>query len=553
MGCDANGDIGPPEGKNSKEGSGSRSTTPILSPPTASRLSNSEPVFETGLLTICILSGRGLSLPQGLPLPDVIQKQLEQQPQGRLSTSNRDARESMWRKRAWWLPYVVLEFDKNEILVNALDGEISAPHWRYKAHFDVSRISNISVAAYLRTSASASGQEIGNDLLVGRVDFMPALDAYDVVDHWYAATAGSGEFHLQIAFKPTQDESLTIEAFELLKVIGKGSFGKVMQVRKKDTQRIYALKRIRIAHIASRPGEITHIPVERTVLALVNSPFIVPLKFSFQNQDKLYLVMSFVGGGELFYHLPREGKFDQGRSRFYAAELLCALEHVHSFNFVYRRLKPENILLEFTGHIALCDFGLCRLNMSQSDMTHSFHETPDYMAPELLKGEGYTKTVDWWTLGVLLYEMMMDWLIRACQQTSLPPFYDENINTMYQRILYDPPQFPDDMQSDAKSIMTGLLNKDPSKRLGVNGGEEIMMHPFFKSIDWNKLLAKNIQPPFKPSVESVLDVANFDPECASEALEEPLVTDSKLSETVLEQFKGFSFNPNNEHLCESVG
>lgn len=172
-------------------------------------------------------------------------------------------------------------------------------------------------------------------------------------DQWYTATAGAGSFHLKIDYKPIRNEPLTIEAFDLLKVIGKGSFGKVMQVRKKNTQRIYALKTIRKAHIASRPGEITHILAERTVLALVNNPFIVPLKFSFQNPDKLYLVMSFgqcssllgwrqcthiraVNGGELFYHLQREGKFDQDRSRFYAAELLCALEHLHGFNVVYR-------------------------------------------------------------------------------------------------------------------------------------------------------------------------------------------------------------------------
>ena len=144
-----------------------------------------------------------------------------------------------------------------------------------------------------------------------------------------------------------------------------------MQVRKKDTQRIYALKTIRKANIASRPGEITHILAERTVLALVNNPFIVPLKFSFQTPDKLYLVMSFVNGGELFYHLQREGKFDEYRSRFYAAELLCALEHLHGFNVVYRDLKPENILLDYTGHIALCDFGLCKLNMSETEKATS--------------------------------------------------------------------------------------------------------------------------------------------------------------------------------------
>jgi serum/glucocorticoid-regulated kinase 2 len=385
--------------------------------------------------------------------------------------------------------------------------------------------------------------DMGNDLLMGRVDLTPMLDGHHASDQWYSATAGSGSFHLKIDFRPIRAEPLTIDAFDLLKVIGKGSFGKVMQVRKKDTQRIYALKTIRKAHIAQRPGEITHILAERTVLALVNNPFIVPLKFSFQTPDKLYLGMSFVNGGELFYHLQREGKFDQDRSRFYAAELLCALEHLHGFNVVYRDLKPENILLDYTGHIALCDFGLCKLNMSETEKTNTFCGTPEYIAPELLESQGYTKTVDWWTLGVLLYEMM----------TGLPPFYDENVNTMYQRILSDPLNFPPDMPSEARSVMTGLLQRDPARRLGVNGGEEIKRHSFFsKYIDWNRLLAKKIQPPFKPSVESVLDVANFDPDFTNEEAQDSVVTDSALSETVQDQFRGFTYNPANEHLSESV-
>jgi serum/glucocorticoid-regulated kinase 2 len=160
-----------------------------------------------------------------------------------------------------------------------------------------------------------------------------------------------------------------------------------MQVRKRDTLRIYALKTIRKAHIVSR-SEVTHTLAERTVLAQVNNPFIVPLKFSFQSTEKLYLVLAFVNGGELFHHLQREGKFNEERSRFYAAELLVALEHLHGFNVVYRYavplrvegsadggvysdLKPENILLDYTGHIALCDFGLCKLNMSESETTNS--------------------------------------------------------------------------------------------------------------------------------------------------------------------------------------
>lgn len=519
----------------------SRSATPIPSRPTTPKGPHGSDQFRSGMLTIRIFSGRGLSLPPEVPIPEVIVRALESAPSPHhRSTSNR---ESLQRRRYWWLPYVVLEFDKNEVLIDAMGGDLSSPVWNYRADFDVSRTSNISVSAYLRTAPSQGQDDMGNDLLMARVDLTPTLDGHHASDQWYTATAGSGSFHLKLDFKPSRNAQLTIDSFDLLKVIGKGSFGKVMQVRKKDTQRIYALKTIRKAHIAQRPGEITHILAERTVLALVNNPFIVPLKFSFQTPDKLYLVMSFVNGGELFYHLQREGKFDQDRSRFYAAELLVALEHLHSFNVVYRDLKPENILLDYTGHIALCDFGLCKLNMNANEKTNTFCGTPEYIAPELLESQGYTKTVDWWTLGVLLYEMM----------TGLPPFYDENVNTMYQRILTDPLNFPPDISSEARSVMTGLLQRDPSKRLGANGAEEIKKHPFFaKYIDWNRLLTKRYPPPFKPSVESVLDVANFDTDFTNEEAQDSVVTDSALSETVQDQFRGFTYNPASEHLSESI-
>ncbi|KLO18247.1 AGC/Akt protein kinase [Schizopora paradoxa] len=502
------------------------------------------------MLTIVVFSGRGLSLPQGAMVPDVIQKALQSAPppsqshhrsQSQQMGNNRSNRESLQRKRQWWLPYAVLEFDKNEILIDAQEGDLANPMWKFRAHFDVSRNSNMVLTVYLRTTQCVQGHDdMGNDILMGRIDLQPILDQHHVADQWYPFTVGSGSVHIQIAFRPSVT-ALTIEAFDLLKVIGKGSFGKVMQVRKKDTQRIYALKTIRKAHIASRPGEITHILAERTVLALVNNPFIVPLKFSFQNPDKLYLVMSFVNGGELFYHLQREGKFDEARSRFYAAELLCALEHLHGFNVVYRDLKPENILLDYSGHIALCDFGLCKLNMSETEKTNTFCGTPEYIAPELLENQGYTKTVDWWTLGVLLYEMM----------TGLPPFYDENVNTMYQRILRDPLLFPNDMSHEAKSVMTGLLQRNPAQRLGHNGGEEIKRHPFFaRYIDWGLLLAKKIQPPFKPSVESAMDVANFDSEFTSEEAADSVVLDSKLSQTVQNQFVGFTYDPREGNLAD---
>ncbi|KAI0071308.1 Pkinase-domain-containing protein [Panus rudis PR-1116 ss-1] len=533
--------LGSKKSKDAKDGGISRSNTPIPSRSVTPRPPEANDNFKSGMLTVRIFSGRGLALPPGVRIPDCVQQAL-QSTASRRSTSNRD---SMQRRRNWWLPYVVLEYDKNEILVDALGGDLAQPEWNYRANFDVSRTSTpVTLSAYLRTNQSGQGQDdMGNDILIARLDLQPVLEAHHSSDGWYQATAGQGSFHLKIDFKPIRNESLTIEQFDLLKVIGKGSFGKVMQVRKKDTQRIYALKTIRKANIASRPGEITHILAERTVLALVNNPFIVPLKFSFQTPDKLYLVMSFVNGGELFYHLQREGKFDESRSRFYAAELLLALEHLHSFNVVYRDLKPENILLDYTGHIALCDFGLCKLNMSETEKTNTFCGTPEYIAPELLANQGYTKTVDWWTLGVLLYEMM----------TGLPPFFDENVNVMYQRILSDPLLFPEDMSRDAKSVMTGLLQRNPDRRLGAGGAEEIKRHPFFsKHIDWNRLLAKKIQPPFKPSVESVLDVANFDSEFTAEQAQDSHVDDTPLSETMQDQFRGFTYNPGNEHLSESI-
>lgn len=212
---------------------------------------------------------------------------------------------------------------------------------------------------------------MGNDLFLAGVKIAPSFDAQQTVEQWYSAQSGAGQFLVQIAYQPAQhQEPLTIESFELLRVIGKGSFGKVMQVRKKDTGRIYALKTIRKAHIVSR-HEVTHTLAERTVLGQVQNPFIVGLKFSFQTADKLYLGLPYTNGGELFHHLQNEGRFSEERSRFYAAELLCALEHLHSFHVIYRDLKPENILLDYNGHIALCDFGLCKLNMSESDRTNS--------------------------------------------------------------------------------------------------------------------------------------------------------------------------------------
>ncbi|KAJ2805772.1 Serine/threonine-protein kinase, partial [Coemansia helicoidea] len=339
-------------------------------------------------------------------------------------------------------------------------------------------------------------------IFLGAVQIMPDFADGRLYDEWIPLLGGagnSGHIRMQYCFNKKDATPLSMEQFDLLKVIGKGSFGKVLQVRKRDTGRIYAMKILSKSKIVMR-SEVAHTLAERNVLAKINHPFIVPLKFSFQNPEKLYLVLAFINGGELFHHLQREGRFDQHRSRFYAAELLSALDCLHSYNVIYRDLKPENILLDYSGHIALCDFGLCKLNMGDNETTNTFCGTPEYLAPELLQGRGYTKTVDWWTFGVLLYEMM----------TGLPPFYDENVNEMYRRILEDELVFPDDMGNRAKSLLRGLLQRDPRRRLGNNGAAEIKNQPFFAEINWDYLIGKQYEPPFKPSVASAVDTSNFD-------------------------------------------
>lgn len=488
-----------------------------------------------------------------------------------------------------WLPYALLDFDKVQVFVNSVSGNPENPLWagdntQYK--FDVSRVTELAVHLYMRNPTAPPSAGRSQDIFIGVVRINPRFDEkHTFVEDpkaskkdrekaaaefaskekslgqagmdWVDVQYGTGKLKIGVQYVENRAGKLKIEDFDLLKVVGKGSFGKVMQVRKKDTNRIYALKTIRKAHIISR-SEVAHTLAERSVLAQINNPFIVPLKFTFQSPEKLYFVLAFVNGGELFHHLQKEQRFDVNRARFYTAELLCALECLHGFNVIYRDLKPENILLDYQGHIALCDFGLCKLDMKDEDRTNTFCGTPEYLAPELLMGNGYNKTVDWWTLGVLLYEML----------TGLPPFYDENTNEMYRKILSEPLHFPgpEVVPPAAKDLLTKLLNRDPEHRLGAGGSAEIKAHPFFHAIDWRKLLQRKYEPTFKPRVVSTgilrvrpgillipcflfllpqtdaLDVTNFDEDFTTEAPQDSFVDGPMLSQTMQDQFQGFSYN-----------
>jgi len=299
----------------------------------------------------------------------------------------------------------------------------------------------------------------------------------------------------------------------------KGSFGKVMQVKKKDDGKIYAMKVLRKEAIIARK-QVAHTRAEKSILQKIQHPFIVRLHFAFQTKDKLYMILDYINGGELFYHLKKEGRFPEIRVKFYAAEIVCAMAHLHSLQIVYRDLKPENILIDMEGHICITDFGLSK-EINPNEGTHTFCGTPEYLAPEVLKGQGHGVAVDWWSLGTLIYEML----------TGLPPFYSQNINIMYQKILNGELRFPSYVSADAQSLLEGLLTRDVDKRLGSNTSQDVKKHPFFKDIDWEKLEKKEMEPPYKPKVKSDSDTSQIDSVFLVEKAQDSLV-ENALSETI---------------------
>ncbi|KAJ3127589.1 hypothetical protein HK098_006118 [Nowakowskiella sp. JEL0407] len=417
-----------------------------------------------------------------------------------------------------------------------------SPIWKHEATFDVARPDGeVTITIWDRSTSSSEGE-----VFLGMMKIRPPPINGKIHDNWFRLMPRQwkekvkGDIRIQLMYKTVESKTLSAQDFELLKVVGKGSFGKVLQVRKKDTGRIYAMKVLVKKDIVERQ-EIAHTLSERNVLIQATSPFLVGLKFSFQTPEKLYLVLDYMNGGELFYHLQKETAFSEERAKFYTAELTLALQHLHKYNIVYRDLKPENILLDSNGHIALTDFGLCKENLSFNDTTNTFCGTAEYLAPEVLTGKGYGKAVDWWSLGILFYEMT----------TGLPPFYSENTNLMYKKILHNPLIFPPGFSEKAQGLVRGLLDRDPVKRMGSGpeDADQIKKHSFFATVDWEKLMKKQVKPPFKPKVESETDVSNFDPIFTDAMPMDSLPNQSApLSETIQQNFKGFTYVDENTHL-----
>jgi len=337
---------------------------------------------------------------------------------------------------------------------------------------------------------------------------------------------------------------VTLSEFTEIKVIGKGSFGKVTLVRKKDTGVLYAMKVLTKENIIKR-NQVEHTRTERHVLGYIKHPFIVGLVFAFQTKDKLFFVLDYCAGGELFFQLGKVGKFTEQRACFYAAQITLALEYIHALDVIYRDLKPENVLLDEHGNVRLTDFGLSKEGIqSNVEGAHSFCGTPEYLAPEILNRTGHGRAVDWWSLGALLYEML----------TGLPPFYCRDRERLFDKIRRADLAYPKYLSAEAQSVLQGLLTRDPQKRLGTGpeDAELLKQHPFFRGIDFHDMLKHRCKPPWQPDITGSLDTTQFDSEFTNMPIHSPAIRESQLSGRD-QTFAGFSFVDHSSLLPQHVG
>ena len=330
---------------------------------------------------------------------------------------------------------------------------------------------------------------------------------------------------------------IKVNDFQKIKLIGKGSFGEVYLVKLKKNNKIYAMKTLDKNFVIENHQQ-EHTKIERDLLTRINCPFVVNIKFAFQDKSTLYIITEFMQGGELFFHLHKEKRFNNEKAKFYIIEMILAIEYLHKNNMLYRDLKPENVLIDKTGHIKLTDFGLSKIIRKPKDKAYTICGTPQYLAPEVLSDQGYDYTVDWWSLGCVFYELLIG---RAPYKILLGDSLNEDI--------YSKPYIiPDYVSDEAQDLINKLLVINPKKRLGYgdNGSNKIKHHPYFKDVNWQDAWNLKLKPPFIPDLSDETDLKYFDNMFTEEKLSSD---DSDLSgfshlNNNRNDFKGFTYVAN---------
>ncbi|XP_024283104.1 protein kinase C delta type [Oncorhynchus tshawytscha] len=332
---------------------------------------------------------------------------------------------------------------------------------------------------------------------------------------------------------------INVDNFVFHKVLGKGSFGKVLLAELKGQGEWFAVKALK-KDVVLMDDDVECTMVEKRVLALAwDNPFLTHLYSTFQSKEHLFFVMEYLNGGDLMFHIQEKGRFDLYRATFYSAEIICGLQFLHSKGIIYRDLKLDNVMLDHSGHVKIADFGMCKENVFGESLATTFCGTPDYIAPEILLGQKYSFSVDWWSFGVLLYEMLI----------GQSPFHGDDEDELFESIRMDTPHYPRWITKETKDLMEKLFERDSTRRLGIV--DNIRVHPFFKTISWPALERREVEPPFRPKVKAPNDCSNFDREFLSE---KPCLShgDKNFMDSMDQSaFAGFSFiNPEMELLLE---
>ncbi|KAL7803585.1 kinase-like domain-containing protein [Trichoderma aethiopicum] len=425
-----------------------------------------------GVLTVVLHEGAGLSVPDGY---EEDEKRPDQQGPSMRNT-----------------PYAIFDYNRSQQQADSYEGTARDPvwvseiaPWRHDAvtgeyreanwKFDVCQPAELVIYLYLR-DPHASPCVRSRDAFIGvariPVDVSQVSSSEETSSQWVDVEDGTGRLRVSIRYDDNKGKPLETADFTEDSKIQKGNSGYTARTLKKDTRQRY---NERTMPAIRRPQNADH-------------PFIAPLTLVYQSQEGLHLLSPTMCGGHLFHHLQNQRSFSLERARFYAAEILCALEYLHESRGIYSWLKPRNVLLDSLGHVVLCGSGLYHPGSENDD--RSSHATPEYPAPEILRDEIRSGAADWWTLGIFLYEML----------TGLPPFFDESTDEIRRKILSSEQiLFPEDVPPDARDIIAKLLDREPDSRLGARGGASgVKAHPFFANVDWDRLMERKYTPAFKP-------------------------------------------------------